>query len=270
MSGIGVLRSGRQEARLADTPAEVEAAQRLRYRVFYTERGAQPTAEMAESGRDFDPFDDICDHMLVINRDLGEGIEGLVGTYRLVRRSRIEGAGRRFYTADEYDIAPILAQPGELLELGRSCVAADHRNRSTMQMLWMGISAYVFEYGIDLMFGCASFLGTDPDAIDAPLSYLYHHHLAPEAVRPRALAERYVPMQRVPPDRLDVAAARNLVPPLIRGYIQVLGGHVGDGAVVDHQFNTTDVCVLVRTESIPEAVRRHYDRTVREGAAWPE
>lgn len=252
------LVTGGLEVRLAGDVAEVEAAQRLRYRVFYEEMGARPTPEMAAEKRDFDSFDAVCDHLLVIDRKRADRDCGVVGTYRLQRR---EGEKfRRFYTAGEYDIAPISRFGGRVLELGRSCVDADYRNKMTMQVLWRGLAGYVFRHNIDLMFGCASLPGTDPAALAVPLSYLYHHHLAPQELRPRALPALAVDMNRLPADGLDAKRALAGLPPLIKGYLR-LGGFVGDGAVIDYQFNTTDVCVIVKTELVTEKYYRHYDRT---------
>jgi putative hemolysin len=132
-----------------------------------------------------------------------------------------------------------------------------------MQLLWRGIAAYVFLHRIDLMFGCASLPGTNPDAIATELTYLYHHHLAPPALRPRALPERYVDMQRVDPSSLDPRRALVALPPLIKGYLR-LGGFVGDGAVIDPQFNTTDVAVVVKTDLVTDKYYRHYERQVRD------
>jgi putative hemolysin len=246
------------EVRLAASSAEIDAAQRLRYRVFYEEMGAQPTPEMAADRRDFDEFDTVCDHLLVIDRDFPQAPLGVVGTYRLQRRD--SDKFRRFYTSGEYDIAKIAAFPGHVLELGRSCVDAAYRNKMTMQFLWRGIAGYVFTHNIDLMFGCASLHGTDPQALAVPLSYLYHHHLAPEAIRPRALPGLYADMNLLPAEATDTRQAVEDLPPLIKGYLR-LGGFVGDGAVIDRQFNTTDVCVIVKTELITRKYIRHYDRT---------
>ncbi len=168
-----------------------------------------------------------------------------------------------FYSVAEYDLGPILRFPGRILELGRSCVDAGYRNRAVMQLLWRGIAAYVFHHRIDLMFGCASLPGTDPDALAAELTYLYEHHLAPPELRPRALPERYVDMRRAPPGTVDARRALALLPPLIKGYLR-LGGFVGDGAVIDRQFNTTDVAIVVKTDLITEKYYRHYERQVRD------
>lgn len=255
------------EVRLAAGEAEIAAAQALRYRVFYAEMGARPSAEMEARGVDFDDFDSVCDHLLVIDPAKGAGAAGVVGTYRLIRRAVGEAFGR-FYTAGEYDIAKILDKGGNFMELGRSCVDAAYRNRSTMNLLWAGIANYVWDNGIELMFGCASLPGTDPDKLAAQLAYLHHHHLAPDDIRPRALPDLYVDMNRMPIEAIDPRRALRELPPLVKGYL-MLGGFIGDGAVIDHQFNTTDVCVMVKTELVTEKYAKHYDRTARDVLAAP-
>jgi L-ornithine Nalpha-acyltransferase len=257
-AGFGELRAGNLGVRIAETAEEVDAAQALRFRIFYEEMGAHPDAETLASARDRDSFDAVADHLLVIDHDLGEGPASVVGTYRLIRREAARAAGG-FYSAAEYDIAPLVALPGPILELGRSCVDADHRTRGTLQLLWRGIAAYVFRHRIDLMFGCASLPGTDLDTLAPALTYLHTHHLAPPALRPRALPERYVAMDRLPPAGLDIRGVLNDLPPLIKGYLR-LGGFVGDGAVLDTQFNTTDVCIVVKTELITDKYSKHYER----------
>lgn len=254
----GELRSGSLEVRLAETTAEVTAAQNLRYKVFYEEMSARPSAEQAAQKRDFDQYDTLCDHLLVIDHNKGSGAAGVVGTYRLIRRHVAAQVGT-FYSADEYDISHLEEYPGEILELGRSCVDQDHRNRLTMNLLWRGIALYAVQYNIRIMFGCASLPGTDPSALALPLSYLYYHHLAPPALRPVALPHRYVDMRMVDEHLIDPRTAIHEVPPLIKGYLR-LGGFVGEGAVVDHQFNTTDVSIVVKTELITDKYLRHYER----------
>ncbi len=246
------------EVRLARSDEEIEAAQRLRYRVFYEEMGAQPSADMARVHRDFDDFDQSCDHLLVLDRALGEGARGVVGTYRLHRRedSRFKG----FYTASEYDVSPIAAFVGRVLELGRSCVDGKYRTKAVMQLLWQGIAGYVLPRQIDLMFGCASLPGTDPEALAVPLSYLHHFHPAPPELRPRALPQRYTAMDILPKSAINTRRALAELPPLVKGYLR-LGGFVGDGAVIDYQFNTTDVCIIVKTDQVTDKYYRHYDRT---------
>jgi len=258
------LRAGNLGVRLATTEAETDAVQSLRYRVFYREMGASADPETARSERDRDIFDNVADHLLVVDHEIGPGAEGVVGTYRLIRREAADRLGH-FYSADEYDIRILEESPGSLLELGRSCVDAGYRNRAVMQLLWRGIAAYVFHHGIDLMFGCASLPGIDPDALADELTYLYHHHLAPPAIRPRALPHRYIEMRRVDPDTIEPRRVLGHLPPLIKGYLR-LGGFIGDGAVIDRQFNTTDVAVVVKTELVTEKYSRHYERQAREAA----
>jgi putative hemolysin len=257
------LRAGNLGLRLAEGTAEVDAAQALRYRVFYEEMGARADAATAASLRDADEFDAVADHLLVLDHQLGDGAEAVVGTYRLIRRPGAVRLGR-FYSESEYDVSPLLAFPGEVMELGRSCVAPAYRTRGTLQLLWRGIAAYVFRHRIDLLFGCASLPGTDLDALAPMLTYLHANHLAPPALRPRALPARYVPMHRLPLERVDMKAALVALPPLVKGYLR-LGGFVGDGAVIDAQFNTTDVCVVVKTDLITDKYYRHYERTAGTG-----
>ncbi|MFC0385712.1 GNAT family N-acetyltransferase [Muricoccus vinaceus] len=256
--GLGELRAGRLGVRIARDAAEVEAAQALRWRVFYEEMGARADAATAASHLDADAYDPVADHLLVLDHERGEGARAVVGTYRLIRRAAAERVGG-FYSAGEYDLSPILAQPGGLLELGRSCVDERYRTRGTLQLLWQGIAAYVFEHRIALMFGCASLPGTDPDALAEPLTYLHALHLAPPELRPRALPGLRVPMDRMDPAAIDARRVLARLPPLVKGYLR-LGGFVGDGAVVDPQFNTTDVCVVVKTDQVTAKYFRHYER----------
>lgn len=251
-------RVGDLQIRLAESESEIAAAQELRYRVFYEQMSARPTAAMAAARRDFDSFDAYCDHLIVIDRKKGIGAGGIVATYRLLRR---EAAMRRgqFYSIDEYDISPIVAFDGEILELGRSCVDPDYRTKAAMQMLWKGITDYIMHYKIGIMFGCGSLPGTDPAQHAVPLSYLYHRHLAPPEFRPRAVASRYVSMNLLPIETIDEKRTLVGLPPLIKGYLR-LGGFVGDGAVVDQQFGTTDISIIVVTDRVTGKYIKHYTR----------
>lgn len=247
--------------RLAKTRREVVQAQALRYRIFYQEMGASSSLKHKLLRRDVDRFDRICDHLLVIapKRQLFVPyVSGaVVGTFRLMRRE-IADNHHGFYSADEFDLSPLLRQHPACLELGRSCVDPDFRHRSVVDRLWRAIAGYVAEYEIDLMFGCASLPGTDLDALSDSLSYLHHYHLAPSSCRPRALCHRYVDMKRRPMDQVDPRAAFASLPPLLKGYLR-LGATIGEGAVVDEQFNTTDVCVVLPTAKIKARYLRRYE-----------
>ncbi len=260
------LRLGTLEVRLARDAQDIDNAQALRYQVFYEEMGAKPTVEMETTKRDFDAHDSFCDHLLVIDH-ARKNKNPVVGTYRLIRREAAEKCGG-FYSSSEYDVSRLLEYPGEILELGRSCIDAEYRTGTVMQFLWRGLSMYLAKHNVTLMFGCASLPGTDPEALKIPLSYLYHHHLAPPALRTKALPERYVDMKMLPREafdpntafeemKLDPRGGNNSLPPLIKGYMRV-GGFVGDGAVVDHQFNTTDICIIVKTDLMTRRYQKQY------------
>lgn len=260
--GFQELRGGSLGVRIAQNDAERDAAQALRYRVFFEEMGANPDDRARRARRDADEFDEVADHLLVIDHNISSGAEGVVGTYRLLRSDAAAKIGR-FYTESEYDITALTEFPGKLLEVGRSCVAPEYRGRAAMQLLWRGIASYIFLHRIDVLFGCGSLPGTDPDALADQLTYLQHNHLAPPALRIRALPDRYVEMTRCDPHTLDYRACLNKLPPLVKGYLR-LGGYVGDGAVVDSQFNTTDVAVLVKSELLADKYYRHYERRLRD------
>jgi len=239
------------EVRLARDWAEVEAAQRLRYRVFMQEMGA--VGECDSTGLDVDRFDQAADHLIVIDHARDSAV---VGTYRLMRRNQAMRCGG-FYTEREFDIGAILAMPGEILELGRSCIDPAYRNRSSIQLLWRGIAAQVFAHRVVLMFGCASLPGADPARHTDALDYLHRHHLAPEAVRPRATAAERVEPPFAAQGKLTARHAVLGLPPLLKGYLR-LGGWIGAGAVLDRRFNTTDVCMVVMTDHVTDRYFRHY------------
>ena len=235
--------------RLASTEGDIIAAQRLRWEVFCAERGA--SVENGSIGLDADPFDLVCDHLLV--EDSVGGKPKVVGTYRLLRESVARERGG-FYTAGEYVIDALGGQSEghqELLELGRSCVAPAYRDAGTIQLLWRGIAHYLEKHSISMMFGCASFPGTNPDDHADTLSYLYHNHLAPRPLRAMAHPARYVEMARLPIGGYDPRQAMRKLPPLIKGYLRV-GAMVGDGAVIDAPFNTVDVFIVMPVAAISE------------------
>lgn len=234
--------------RMAQGADDLRAAQRLRWTVFCEELGAKLSS--ADGQLDIDPFDTACDHLLV--EDVSDGDAICVGTYRLLRHSIARTIGG-FYSAGEFDLDPLLATAdggsGELLELGRSCVLPAYRNSGTIQLLWRGIAGYLKQHRISAMFGCASFAGTDPDAHAEALSYLYYNHLAPRDARVTALSELHVDMARLPLGSFNPEVAARLLPPLVKGYLR-LGATVGQGAVIDHDFNTTDVFVMLPVDAI--------------------
>jgi putative hemolysin len=255
-------RLGGMEIRLAGKAKDVRRAQKLRYRVFYKEMSAIADAKTRLARRDVDAFDGICDHLLVLDHDtVGPGLRrkpAVVGTYRLLRQEVAERHGG-FYTAGEYGIDDLLARHRSLrfLELGRSCVLAPYRNKRTVELLWHGIWSYVLERRIDAMFGCASLDGTDPQKLAQVLSYLYHFHAAPPEWAAAALKHRRVDMNLMPKEAVNTRTAWRALPPLIKGYLR-LGAHIGDGAVIDHQFGTTDVLIVLPVAGISERYIQHF------------
>jgi putative hemolysin len=239
--------SGALEVRLAETDHEVEQAQRLRFKVFYEEMSAIPSPQMRETLRDFDKYDDVCDHLLVVDRDAHDedGQPLVVGTYRLTRKKDADKVGG-FYTTSEYDLAPMLkGLPADTkyLELGRSCILKSYRARpGTMQLLWKGLMAYVARFDIDLMFGCASLPGIDVSEMALPLAYLHHFHAMPEHLRVKAQPELFVDMNRLPREAIDEREGIRSLPAMLKGYVRA-GCCIGDGAVIDRQFGTTDVFI---------------------------
>ena len=165
--------------------------------------------------------------------------------------------GGGFYSAGEFDLTPLLSGPGECVEVGRSCVDPGYRTGAVIDRMWRAIADYIVAHQIGVLFGCASLPGTRPEQLAELLSYLHHYHLAPEDSRPRAVESRYVDMCMRPAEQIDPKRAWAALPPLLKGYLR-LGAKIGDGAVVDEQFNTTDVCIVLQTARLTERYLRHY------------
>jgi putative hemolysin len=238
---------------LARDAAEIAEAQRLRYTVFVEELGGDGPLVDHAARLERDRFDPHVDHLLLRSASADGAV---VGVYRLMREESARAAGQ-FYSEDEYDLAPLRASGKRLLELGRSCLHPDYRGGAALFHLWQGLAAYVQKHGIDILFGVASFHGTDTQALAAPLSLLHHRHRAPAALRVRA--RRYHPMDLIAEGDLDRSAAMRALPGLIKAYLRV-GGVVGDGAFVDHAFNTTDICLILDTARMNAAQSAHYSR----------
>ncbi|MGY4515216.1 GNAT family N-acyltransferase [Lysobacter sp. HA18] len=247
--------TGPLEVRLARTPAEIRAAQQLRHAVFRASGDTDPDVRL-----DRDEYDARMEHIVVIDPSYRGNDAGVVGTYRVVTHADA-AAALRGYAAQEFDLAPLANVDGPLMELGRSCVLPPYRTRGVLALLWRAIGDYVAANHIELMFGCASIPGTDPDAARLQLAYLQRHHLAPSAIRPRARGDGAIPLPVGPVRPLDDHRALFSLEPLIKGYIR-LGARIGDGAYVDHDFGTIDVCIVLPTEALSARSVRRY-RPVR-------
>lgn len=259
MSSAPLGRIGTLEVRLARNPAEIAAAQEVRYRVFYDELGARKHELDSMERRDADRFDAICDHLLVFDTALsGPDHRRIVGTYRLLRQEAAAAAGG-FYSDEEFELNKLISRhPGQrFLELGRSCVLPEYRSKRTIEVLWQGIWAYITYYKIGVMTGCASFHGTVPAAHAEALSFLAQNCRTSLDWDVRAVAGRYCAMDLMPGEAVSMKSALAAMPPLIKGYLRV-GAKIGDGCVIDHQFGSVDVFIVMPVEEIAARYVSYY------------
>lgn len=258
--------SGAMTVRLASTARERIAAQALRYQVFYEEMAATPTPEQSMLRRDYDRFDALCDHLILTVNGTAEGVtaaarletgETVIGCYRLLLGSRARDG---FYSEQEFDLTPLLTGIGRglnFLELGRSCIAPAYRSKHAIDRLWRGLYAYIQTHGVDVLMGCASFPTIDVATIAEPLSFLHNNFRAPTPWRVQAQAARFVAMDLVPLVAIEERRALRALPPVLRGYIRT-GCMIGDGAVIDADFGTTDVFVMLLLQQAAERYIAHY------------
>ena len=266
--GAALGRIGTMEVRLARGADEVEAAQEVRYRVFHEELGAKAHAADAQDRRDADRFDELCDHLLVFDTAMaGPAHARIVGTYRLLRQECAAASGG-FYSSDEFELETLVARHHGLrfLELGRSCVLPEYRSKRTIELLWQGIWAYVNHYGIGVRTGCASFHGTVPAAHAEALSFLAQNCRAEGRWQISAVRARFHPMDLMPAEAINARAAFAAMPPLIKGYLR-LGARIGDGCVVDHDFGTTDIFIVLPVDTISMRYVNHYGAEAERFAA---
>jgi len=251
-------RSKTMEVRLAHSEEDLHAAQTLRFEVFFQEMGARSANNTCLAGRDVDRFDDLCDHLIVTDTTADDGHVHVIGTYRLLRHE-VAMANGGFYTGQEFDIEPLLARVPRgtrFLEMGRSCVHPAYRNRPTIELLWKGILAVANRAGANVLFGCASFPGTDPDRLADQFSFLHQHALAPPAWRVRPHERFRVETNRMPETAIDEKTAFMALPPLVKGYIRA-GAWFSDGACIDYDFGMTDVMlILPRAQINPRYAQR--------------
>ncbi len=243
------------ETRLARTKAEIRSAQSVRYTVFYDELGATAPPAMKILRRDKDSFDRHCDHLLVL--DTSNNSKRIVGTYRLLLDDHAESA-RGFYSESEFDLTPLKAasRGKRLMELGRSCILPDYRSKRVMELLWQGSWAYCVNNNVDIMFGCASFHGTDPEQHSAALSWLAENAaLTGEDCRStRTDSLKLTELGRFSGNERRALAS---LPPLLKGYLR-LGAKIGSHAVIDKQFGTIDVLVVLKVADINPRYLAHY------------
>ena len=248
--------------KLAKTDADIASVQRLRYDVFVRELGASgPMADHATQ-LERDAFDQHAAHLMLLDRNCADG-DQVVGTYRLMTNAMAQEAGQ-FYCESEYDLTPLYRENKRLLELGRSCLHPDYRGGTGMMQLWAGLGEFAQEADIDVLFGVASFHGSDIAKHAAALSMLHHRHLAPASLRVQARGKNARRMDLIAADNLDRVQAVRQLPALIKAYLR-LGGTVGQGAYVDHEFNTVDICLILERAAINELRRSIYTKGASRG-----
>jgi putative hemolysin len=244
--------------KLATTSAEIEAAQRLRYIIFYEEMGAKPIGEMAVLRRDYDAYDTISDHLIVVDERLPLENQ-VIGTYRMLTDAKAKEQNSVLYAETEFDIDKLRATGKKIMEISRSCILPDYRNKTAINLLWKGIAACVFKNDIGYLIGTPSFSGTDPNDFIQELSYLFHYHMADEAVRPESRSDRLNSITLLPKDSIDVKKVFAGLPPLLKGYLRI-GTKLGQGIYIDEQFNMVDVSIMLDIDNVTDRYFNHYKR----------
>jgi putative hemolysin len=232
---------------LAREPEDVRAAQRLRFEVFNVEMG-EGLAASVETGLDVDGFDAVCDHLLVKERDTGE----IVGTYRLQTGMVAASSGRGYYSAQEFDFGPFEGGRAEIVELGRACVASEHRNQSVLGLLWKGIAKYAQDRGARYLIGCSSLTSQDPAEGRKAYEQLARRNLAPVGWRTQPLAGwECVGGQ-------DAAITAEVkIPRLMMAYLAAGAAICGEPAI-DREFKTIDFLTWMDLRSMPARVLRKF------------
>ncbi len=241
--------------KIAETPDEVAAAQALRYQVFYTEMGAHPVGDMAIVQRDYDHYDELCDHLIVMDEQEGR----VVGTYRILQRDKADRFNIPLYTETEFNIDKLKASGGRIMEMSRSCIHPDYRSKTAINLLWKGIAACVFDNDIDFLIGVPSFNGTDLQDHLAAISYMNAFHATDDAIRPHVQPQFYQELALLKTEQIDKKAVFNALPPLFKGYLRI-GVGVGEGFYIDQQFNMIDLCVVLDVANAANRYLNHYKR----------
>ena len=254
------LYEGRYEVRFALNAFELKLAQKLRYRVFVEEFAAKSFSEN-ENQLEFDDYDPFCKHLLLIDTKSPAHESSnpkVVGVTRIMTEEQARN-GIGFYSEGEYDLLPILNSKRKLMELGRSCIESAYRSSFALYFLWKELGDYVRNEKVEILFGVASFRGTELTDIEMALSYLYYSYLAPLKLRPRALVTGYQTMERVEKKLVNREKALNQMPALLKSYLR-LGAVIGDGAFIDHRFNTIDVMLIIDTLTMLSPYKEYNGR----------
>lgn len=233
-----ILRQGRFSARYAETPADLEAAQKLRVRCFRDRNG---------QGADADHFDASCRHVLIED----SGSKQLVGYFRTMLLQNGQSIDQS-YSAQYYNLARLQSFHAPLLEIGRFCISPEISDPDVLRIAWGALTSIVEANRVGMLFGCSSFHGTEAEQYMAAFALLKARHLAPECWRPKIKAQtvlRFGANRRIAESGLKEAL--RIMPPLLRTYI-LMGGWVSDHAVFDADLCTIHVFTGLEVDKIPE------------------
>ena len=227
------------EVRMTRTKEERRQVRALRYRVFVEEEGASATEEQKNLREEYDSYDRFAEYLGVFH-------EGrVVGTYRIINRDAAEKMGG-FYTETEFDISKIKKSGANIVEMSRACVAPEYReNALVMRLLWAGLGEYIMRHKIGIVFGVASWTGTNPAESAQAISYLYYNHLSPLSLRATVESTKLAPgvnpkltrMNILPEVFVDANIARRQMTPLVKGYLRI-NATFGRGVFIDKPFNS--------------------------------
>ena len=247
------------EVRLTRTKEERRQVRQLRYTVFVEEEGASATEEQKNLREEYDSYDRFAEYLAVFHNGK------IVGTYRIINRDAAEKMGG-FYTETEFDISKIKKSGANIAEMSRACVAPDYReNALVMRLLWAGLGEYIMRHKIGIVFGVASWVGTNPAASAQAISYLYYNHLSPLRLRATVESTKLAPgvnpkltrMNILPEVFVDANMARREMTPLVKGYLRI-NATFGRGVFIDKPFNSYDVFVMLRTKDMDALYRKHF------------
>ncbi len=247
------------EVRLTRTKEERRQVRALRYAVFVEEEGASATEEQKNLREEYDSYDRFAEYLGVFHNGK------IVGTYRIINRDAAEKMGG-FYTETEFDISKIKKSGANIAEMSRACVAPEYReNALVMRLLWAGLGEYIVRNKIGIVFGVASWTGTNPAASAQAISYLYYNHLSPLSLRATVDTTKLVDgvnpkltrMNILPAVFVDSNMARREMTPLVKGYLRI-NATFGRGVFIDKPFNTYDVFVMLRTRDMNAVYKKHF------------
>ena len=255
------LYENRFEVRFAETSAEVKRSQELRYKVFIEEMGGRPCERNSEPFLEKDEFDDQCRHLILIDhKKTGKKVsQKIIGVIRLILGSEAK-VRLGFCSSREYDLNLLVSSGKECLELGRTCIDKSYRNGLALHYLWKGLGSYTKANGVKFMFGLASFPGNDVKKISMALSFINEKYLAPPEIRPKALKSGFIDMAIIPRGEINRSEALLQMPSLLKGYLR-LGARVGEGAFIDRELNTIDVCIIIDLNKMLDKYKDYYGKS---------